>query len=282
MKKIALSMALSLFCLLLHAQDFSGNWYGTLNIPGQKLRLTLHITANGSAFSTTLDSPDQKMLGLPTDKTTISGQEITVEAAKLGIVYKGTITPAGDELKGTFTQGQSMPLNFSRKELIIAAPKRPQNPTDFPYIQEEVTINNVKTGNTLGGTLTIPSNRKASKIVIMISGSGPQNRDEELMSHKPFLVWSDYLTRKGIAVLRYDDRGVGKSTGIFATATTADFADDAEAAVEFIRSRADLKGFKIGLVGHSEGGLIAPIVASRNPGLGFIVLLADRVSLLLI
>jgi pimeloyl-ACP methyl ester carboxylesterase len=274
MKKITLSLALSLLCLFLHAQDFSGNWYGTLDIPGQKLRLTLHVKADGSAFSTTLDSPDQKLSGLPTDKTTISGEEITVEASKLGIVYRGTINPAGDELKGTFTQGQSIPLNFSRKEHVIAAAKRPQYPADFPYSREEVTINNAKSGNTLAGTLTMPSDKKASAIVIMISGSGAQNRDEELMGHKPFLVWSDYLTRKGIAVLRYDDRGVGKSTGIFATATTADFADDAEAAVEFIRSRAGLKGLKIGLVGHSEGGLIAPIVASRNPSLGFIVLLA--------
>jgi pimeloyl-ACP methyl ester carboxylesterase len=120
----------------------------------------------------------------------------------------------------------------------------------------------------------MPSNKKASRIVIMISGSGPQNRDEELMAHKPFLVWSDYLTRNGIAVLRYDDRGFGKSTGLFATATTADFADDAEAVVEFIRSRSDLKGLKIGLIGHSEGGLIAPMIASRNPNVGFVVLLA--------
>jgi pimeloyl-ACP methyl ester carboxylesterase len=274
MKKITLSLALSLITLFLHAQDFSGNWYGILEVPGQKLRLTLHVTVNGPNYSTTLDSPDQKAFGQPTDKTTISGQEVTIDASSSGIVYKGKITPSGDEIKGLFIQGTSFPLNFYRKEITIAAPKRPQTPVDFPYIQEEIAITNVKAGNILGATLTMPSNKKTSRIVIMISGSGPQNRDEELMAHKPFLVWSDYLTRNGIAVLRYDDRGFGKSTGLFATATTADFADDAEAVVEFIRSRSDLKGLKIGLIGHSEGGLIAPMIASRNPNVGFVVLLA--------
>jgi len=151
---------------------------------------------------------------------------------------------------------------------------RPQDPTSFPYKQGEVLIHNTKSGIELAGTLTIPSNNKVSKIVILITGSGPQNRNEEALNHRPFLVWSDWLTRHGIAVLRYDDRGVGKSTGNFLTATTFDFADDVEAAVSFIRSRADLNQLSIGLIGQSEGGLIAPMVASRNHDVKFIVLLA--------
>jgi alpha-beta hydrolase superfamily lysophospholipase len=150
----------------------------------------------------------------------------------------------------------------------------PQDPTDFPYRREEVLINNIKSKDQLAGTLTIPSNGKVSKIVILITGSGPQNRNEELCNHRPFLVWSDWLTRNGIAVLRYDDRGVGKSTGKFSTATTFDFADDVEAAVSFIRSRQDLNTLSIGLIGHSEGGVIAPIVASSDKDIKFIVLLA--------
>lgn len=153
---------------------------------------------------------------------------------------------------------------------------RPQEPKDFPYRQEEVTFTNPSAGNSLSGTLTLPARGNASKLVILITGSGPQNRDTELTPyhHRPFLVLSDYLTRQGIAVLRYDDRGTGKSTGTFAQATTADFADDAEAALNYVFSRADLKNMTIGLAGHSEGGMIAPIVASKNPKVKFIVLMA--------
>jgi pimeloyl-ACP methyl ester carboxylesterase len=155
-----------------------------------------------------------------------------------------------------------------------APARRPQDPTDFPYKQEEVSISNTKSKVKLAGTLTMPSSGKVSKIVILITGSGPQNRNEEVLNHRPFLVWSDWLTRHGIAVLRYDDRGVAKSTGNFATATSFDFADDAEAAVSYIHSRPDLNHLSIGLMGHSEGGFIAPIVAGRNNNVKFIVLLA--------
>jgi len=158
----------------------------------------------------------------------------------------------------------------------VSMPKRPQDPTSYPYRQEEVTFKNPKAENSLTGTLTIPTNGKVSKIVVLITGSGPQDRNEEQkgLNHRPFLVWSDWLTRNGIAVLRYDDRGVGKSTGVFATGTTGDFADDAEAAVNYIHSREDLKTLSIGLMGHSEGGMIAPMVASRNKAVSFICLLA--------
>lgn len=158
----------------------------------------------------------------------------------------------------------------------VSMPKRPQDPTSYPYRQEEVTFTNPKAGNSLTGTLTIPSNGKVSKIVVLITGAGPEDRNAEskAFNHRPFLVWSDWLTRNGIVVLRYDDRGVGKSTGVFDKGTTSDFADDAEAAVNYIQSRQDLKMLSIGLMGHSEGGVIAPIVASRNKLVSFICLLA--------
>jgi hypothetical protein len=134
---------------------------------------------------------------------------------------------------------------------------RPQDPTSFPYRREEVVINNAKSKDQLAGTLTMPSNSKVSKIVILITGSGPQDRNEEIpaINHRPFLVWSDWLTRNGIAVLRYDDRGVGKSTGNFSTATTFDFADDVEAAVSFILSRQDLRNLSIGLIGQQSASM---------------------------
>lgn len=263
----------------LAAQDLTGSWYGILDLPGNKLRINFHIKATGQDFTTTMDSPDQGAKGIPMDKTTVRGSEVLIETAKMGMTYKATFDPASNELKGSFTQGPgSIPLNLSRKEKSNekAVLKRPQDPASFPYQQEEVTFKNKRSGNELAGTLTLPKDGKVSKIVILISGSGPQDRNEEVaqFNHRPFLVWSDYLTKKGIGVLRYDDRGVGKSTGTFATATSADFADDAEAAVEFIQSRQELKGLKIGLIGHSEGGMIAPMVASRNPAVKFIVLLA--------
>jgi len=279
MKKLIVFLFAVAMSNLLYAQDLTGSWYGLLEIPGGKLRVNFHVKAEGSTFITTMDSPDQGAKGLPMDRTTIQGSEISIEAVKLGLVYKASYDAQSDELKGTFTQGPgSLSLNLSRKEqnLEKVAVKRPQEPSDFPYQQEEVIFKNGVAGHELSGTLTLPRGGKVTKIVVMISGSGPQDRNEEApqFKHKPFLVWSDYLTRRGIAVLRYDDRGVGKSTGKFSGATTAAFASDVQAAVEFIKSRPDLKSLKIGLIGHSEGGMIAPMVASINPAVKFIVLLA--------
>jgi dienelactone hydrolase len=153
--------------------------------------------------------------------------------------------------------------------------KRPQEPKPpFPYYIEDVKFENKKDGNTLAGTLTLPSENGEYPVVVLISGSGPQNRDEELMGHKPFLVIADYLTRNGIGVLRYDDRGTAQSTGDFNKATTLDLANDAESAVSYLLGRKEVDKTKIGLMGHSEGGIIAPIVAARNENVSFIVLLA--------
>ena len=153
---------------------------------------------------------------------------------------------------------------------------RPQEPKEpFNYTIEEVTFENNKANNIkLAGTLTIPKKIKKPPVAILISGSGAQNRDEEVLGHKPFWVLSDYLTNNGIAVLRYDDRGVAKSEGDFNSSTSFDFATDVEAAIKFLRNRKEFNKSEIGLVGHSEGGLIAPIVASRNSDVSYIILLA--------
>ncbi|HXB09339.1 MAG TPA: alpha/beta fold hydrolase, partial [Puia sp.] len=168
----------------------------------------------------------------------------------------------------------SLPLDM-RRGGVAAKPVRPQEPVKpYPYIEEEVTIENKGAGVVLAGTLTIPPGKGSFPVVVLITGSGPQNRDEEILGHKPFLVIADALTRHGIAVLRYDDRGVAKSTGKFSGATTADFATDVEAAVAWLRTRKDINPHRIGLIGHSEGGLIAPMVAARDKNIRFIVLLA--------
>lgn len=280
MKKILITLTFALLVTASFAQSITGDWYGSLNVQSTKLPIVFHITKGGDGYTTTMDSPAQGAKGLPTDQTVVSGSSITISSAKFGLKYTGIFKPDSDRITGTFAQGPgSFPLVLTHNQTTAAvapAAPRPQDPKEYPYKREDVTFINPIAGDHLAGTLTMPTNGKPTKIVILITGSGPQNRDEELkpMNHRPFLVWSDWLTRQGIAVLRYDDRGIGESTGNFNEATSAGFADDAEAAVAYIQSRADLRGLSIGLMGHSEGGMIAPIVASRNPAVKFIVLLA--------
>ncbi len=279
MKKLIPLIVLLLAAVSSYAQSVEGAWYGALLVQGTPIHLVFHITKSGEGYTTTLDSPDQGANGLATDKTTFTGNQLAIEASQFKITYTGTYQPDSAKITGMFKQGvMSLPLNLFKTKQPDAAAKavvrKLQEPVNFPYRQEEVAFTNAKAGNQLAGTLTLPQDGKFSKAVVLISGSGPQNRNEELMGHRPFLIWSDYLTRHGMAVLRYDDRSVGKSTGNFKTATSADFADDAEAAVSYLKARPDMKGAAIGLMGHSEGGMIAPMVASRNKEVKFIVLLA--------
>jgi pimeloyl-ACP methyl ester carboxylesterase len=279
-KLILLTFLLSLTTSYLFAQQqFVGSWYGTLKIQGIDLPLVFNISGNATAgFKTTMDSPAQKAKGIPVEKTTVQGAALLIESAMMKLSYSGNYIAGSNKIKGVFKQnGLELDLTLDKNKPAEAVAKnRPQEPKTFPYKQEDVVFNNPKGRNKLAGTLTMPRNGKPSKVIVLISGSGAQDRNSLLLGtdHRPFLVWSDWLTRQGIAVLRYDDRGVGKSTGNFNLATTADFADDAEAAVKYISSRADLKGVAIGLLGHSEGGMIAPMVATRNPSVAFMVLLA--------
>jgi len=278
MKKALLVCLLGLMISSTYAQGIVGDWYGNLSVQGTTIPLVFHIAKSGDTYTTLMDSPNQGAKGLATDKTTFSANLLSVDASKYGIKYTGTFLPDSNQVKGMFSQGgMQLPLFLTAKPT-AAAPlvTRPQDPVSFPYKQEQVTFENTKAGVKLAGTLTLPADGKITKVVVLISGSGAQNRNEDMgqLNHRPFLVWSDWLTRNGIAVLRYDDRGVGESTGSFQTGTTADFADDAEAAVTYLQLRPDMQGVKIGLAGHSEGGLIAPMVASRNKAVKFAVLLA--------
>jgi pimeloyl-ACP methyl ester carboxylesterase len=171
--------------------------------------------------------------------------------------------------------GQSFPLNLSREIVEKEKLVRPQEPVKpYPYYEEEVFFENTEAGITLAGTLTLPGKDGRYPAVVLISGSGAQNRDEEIMGHKPFLVLADYLTKNGIAVLRFDDRGTAASTGNFQTATSFDLSKDVEAGVQYLQTRKEINKKKIGLIGHSEGGMIAPMLASRSKDIAFIVLLA--------
>lgn len=274
MKRLALFILSALATLSVYAQDITGQWNGMLSVQGQQLRLVLHVVRADTGYTATVDSPDQGAKGIPVTTVTFKDPVLRFEITSLHIEYSGELK--GGLISGTFKQGgMSMPMDLSRAAVEKKAVVRPQEPAKpYPYPSEEVTFENKKANITLAGTLTLPAKEGIFPVVVLISGSGPQNRDEEVMGHKPFLVLADHLTRNGIAVLRYDDRGTAGSKGNFATATSEDFATDVEAAMLYLQTRREINKKKIGLVGHSEGGLIAPMVAARNKDVAFMVLLA--------
>ena len=274
MKTITILIITLLISFTATAQDITGKWNGVLKVQGTQLRLVFNVTKSENTFTSTMDSPDQGANGIPVTKTTFENSKIKFEVANARIEYDGELKD--NEIIGTFKQGgQEFPMNLSRKAIEKETIKRPQEPSKpYSYYSEDVTFQNPKANISLAGTLTLPKKEGVFPVVILITGSGPQNRDEELLGHKPFLVISDYLTKNGIAVLRYDDRGVGQSKGDFKTATTADFATDVESAITYLKTRKEINKKQIGLVGHSEGGLIAPMVASKSKDVSFIVLLA--------
>ncbi len=256
------------------AQEIVGSWTGNLKVQSQEIPIVFNLSEIEGIYTTTMDSPSQGVNNIPTDQTTFIENELVIDISQMGIVYTGKFD--GSIFKGIFKQsGIELPLNLVRgkyePELKLQEPKEP-----YPYISEEVFFENSRADNIkLAGTLTFPKDVKDPPVAILITGSGAQNRNEELMGHKPFLVLSDHLTRNGIAVLRYDDRGFASSEGNHEIATTFDFASDVEAAIEYLKTRKDILDItKIGLIGHSEGGLIAPIVASTNQEIAFCVLLA--------
>ncbi len=258
--------------------DLSGTWNGVLNVAGQ-LRLVLHVDqSKDGTYTGKLDSPDQNVSGIVCDavlvKSAVSGSTLTFTISKLHVSYTGTLVN-DSTLSGTFTQGVKIPLDFHKTNMPFTARviNRPQTPKPpFPYKSEEVVYN----GNGLqyGGTITIPQGSGTFPALVLITGSGQQDRDETIFNHKPFAVLADALTRDGFVVLRVDDRGMGNSTGNFAASTTADFANDVNASLEYLKTRKEVNDDKIGLLGHSEGGMIAPMVASQRKDIDFVVLLA--------
>ena len=254
-------------------------WLGSMQAGLQKLVMQFRIYADASGNLTAfVDSVSQKAGGFKAD-VKIEGSQFTLHAASLKSHFVGEKDAGGKELNGKWTQGIAIDLKMKRVEIPVDAKsviaKRPQTPKGpFPYEAREVTFKNAIAGNQLAGTFSYPKSSKPMAVAVLISGSGPQDRDETLLEHKPFAVLADYLNRNGIAVLRYDDRGVGKSTGTFDKATTADFASDVEAAIEFLKTETNIDSMQIGLIGHSEGGLIAPSVAANHPEVAWIVLMA--------
>ena len=265
MKKLFFTFALACIGLTATAQVIRRSWSGELEAMGQKLPIVMNLI-NGKC---TLDSPAQGATGIPATIDLLTKDSIKIKIESIGASYAARYVDG--HLEGTFTQaGIKFPLNM--KEISPDGPKRPQTPKGpFPYTTEEVTFVNAKAGATLAGTLTVPKGG-AKRVMIMVTGSGPENRDEEVAYHKPFAVIADRLARAGIATLRYDDRGVGNSVGGETKHTTSlDVAEDATAGIEWLRAQKRFK--KVGLLGHSEGGLIAFMLAAQKK-VDFVVSLA--------
>ena len=252
-----------------------GSWSGKLNVGGVSLTLVLNLEQADGYVKASLDSPDQGAKGIPAFKEYLSDDSLAVKVEQIGMTYRARLKDG--KLNGTFSQnGFSTPLVLARG--VVSEVKRPQTPKPpYPYVTEEVLFKNNADGATLAGTLTWPvgfdkQSKQKPTVVLLVSGSGQQNRDEELFEHKPFLVIADYLARQGIATLRYDDRATGASVGgEVKNATTEDFSRDAAAGLDFLRSRKTFS--KIGLLGHSEGGSIAFMLAAKKQT-DFIITLA--------
>lgn len=255
--------------------NIEGNWLGTLDAGVSKFRLVLKIQKSENRHTAKLDSLDQGANDLPIDSIVLDGNKLTFSAEKLDINYEGTLNEAGDEISGTFKQGtNTFPLVFKRTALALKL-NRPQEPKKpYPYDEQEVSYRNEKDNIKISGTLTVPRGAGPYPAVLLITGSGAQDRNEMIAGHRPFLVLSDHLTRNGIAVLRVDDRGIGGTDIGSLSATSENYADDVLAGVNFLKQRKEIDPKMIGLIGHSEGGMIAPMVAARSNDVSFIVLLA--------
>lgn len=282
---------LMMFCCLLAlclvpatpaSAQSTDTWRGTINLPGMEMAFSVEFTIPAEAdeespVTATIDIPAQGAVDIPLQEVVYSDEELRFVITQAGAYF--ALKREGDTAEGTLRQvGQNFPVTMRRataEEAEAMKPKRPQTPKPpFPYSQEEVTFTNPDDETTLAGTLIIPEGDGPFPAVVFITGSGPQDRDETIFSHKPFFVLADYLARHGIASLRYDDRGVGGSEGSTMQSTAFDTAGDVMSAIELMQARPKIHADKIGLIGHSEGGIVAPIVAADNPSVDFLVLLA--------
>ena len=272
MKKHIFVILLVLAALQSNAQ-IEGYWKGQIKLGKQELEMAFDIKAADNGFSATLDVPAQGASDIPVDETVFQDNHLQMTMSAMGASYSGMLKDG--VIEGKFKQrGMTFTLNLEKgsKESQQVRPQDPRPP--FDYRIKEVNFVNEKEGNTLTGTLTIPKGKGPFPAMVLVSGSGQQNRDEELMNHRPFWVIADYCARHGVAVLRYDDRGMGGSTGEVENATSLDFSYDAEAAFDFLRKQKRIDASRVGILGHSEGGVINFMVSARRPEVAFLVSLA--------
>lgn len=257
--------------------DLTGDWRGSLSAGAVPLRLVFHFKRGGDGvWVGTLDSPDQGAKGMPIGSVALSEGKLILTFPDIRARYEGAIAPDGSRVDGTWVQGGStFPLKLAKSATPVPEPRRPQLPRPpYPYESRDITFPSAEKGVRLAGTLCVPRGKGPFPAVVLVSGSGSQDRDEFLLGHRPFRVIADHLARHGIASLRYDDRGVGGSTGNAALATSADYSRDAEGALRALRADPHVRRDALGIAGHSEGGLIGPMVADRCPEVRFLILLA--------
>ncbi len=286
MKKLLFTLLITLITTCVVAKDpFIGKWHGDLRVnPQFKLTIAFEITPLASGeYEAVMHSVDQKSYNITVDRVLANKDSILIEVKMLSAIFKGrlvadSLSKQKTILTGTFGNpgSQGMVLNLTKcDEFPFKIARRPQEPKKpYPYHSEDVTFTNTEEGISLRGTFTKPFGAVNAPAVVLISGSGPSDRNQTIFGHKVFLVLADYLTSNGFAVLRYDDRGAGESQGSFRTATVRDHAADASSAIDYLKSRADVDSSRIGLIGHSLGAEIAPITATINSSTAFIVLMA--------
>lgn len=259
------------------SQDISGVWHGTAKNKDSKEILFVFLFENAeNGLISTMAIPTFDVSEIKPKTTSFENGKLSIDGSNIGMKYEGIWNETTQQIEGAYTEGGvQLVLTLQKGNPKIAKLNRPQEPIKpYPYYEEQVVFENTEAGISLSGTFTRPNEKGNYPVVILISGSGRHDRDGSMMTHRPFLVLSDYLTRKGIAVLRYDDRGFGESAGDFSKATTADFARDVLSAVQYLKSRGDINPNQIGLIGHSEGGIIAPLAANQTSVISFIVTLA--------
>jgi pimeloyl-ACP methyl ester carboxylesterase len=266
-------MILAMSAAMAQTSPLVGNWAGTLEAGGAKLRLVLHVGATPAGLAARLDSIDQGAMGLPVTSVILENSVVRLELRNLRASFEGFLNKEGTEISGEWRQGGgTIPLVFKRVE---SGPKRPQEPKKpYPYGEEEIVIENSAGGVKLAATLTLPAGQGPFPAVVLLTGSGAQDRNESIMGHRPFLVLADHLTRAGIAVLRADDRGVGGSSGDLSQSTYDDLAGDALAGVAFLKARKEIDAKRIGVAGHSEGASVGMVAAGRSADVAFLLLMA--------
>jgi len=260
-----------------NSQDISGDWSGETKRGDKLITFVFKIEQEDSKYSSTMSVPTFRVSGVKPSATTFTNGKLIIDGSNVGMSYVGVFNNEAQQFEGTYKEGGiELVLNLKKGAVKIADSRRPQEPVKpYPYYEEEVVFKNREANVSFAGTLTLPNKNGKFPVVILISGSGPQDRDESFMGHKPFLVLSDHLTKQGIGVLRFDDRGHGKSTGDFGKATTEDFSKDVLSAIAYLKTRKEVDVKNIGLIGHSEGGIIAPLAANNSKYISFMVLLAS-------